>query len=78
MLVNWLSSKTYCKINAAVAKNAFCQPDRKANRLEEKEESDRLNAFWSGRGRCRLASFKTYCRTDIAVHFVDEYSVLRC
>ena len=47
-------------------------------RSENIDESDRLNAFWSGRDLYRLASFKTCCRTDIAVGSVGEHSVLRC
>ena len=45
---------------------------------ENIDESDRLNALWSGGGLYRLASFKTCCRTDIAVSFVGEHSMLRC
>ena len=47
-------------------------------RSENIDESDRLNALWSGGGLYRLASFKTCCRTDIAVGSVGEHSVLRC
>ena len=47
-------------------------------RLVKIDESDRLNALWSGRGLYRLASFKTCCKTDIAVGFVGKHSVLKC
>ena len=59
-------------------KNIFFQPDRKANRFRKIEKSDRLNAFWSGRIFCQLACFKTCCRTDIAVRFIDKYLVQKC
>ena len=55
----------------------FTRSNREANSLGKIEESDKLNALWSGRGLCRLVFFKTCCRTDITVHFIDEHSVLR-
>ena len=45
VFAGWLGSKTYCGTNTAVGKNAFCQPNREANRLGEIEESDRLNVL---------------------------------
>ena len=47
-------------------------------RSENIDESDRLNALWSGGGFYRLGFFKTCCKTDIAVGSVGEHSVLRC
>ena len=61
-----------------MGRNAFRRTDREANRLGEIEASGRLNALWSGRDFCRLAFFKTCCKTDIAMRSVDEYLVLRC
>ena len=45
---------------------------------ENIDESNRLNALWSGRGLDRLAFFKTCCRPDIAVGSGGEHLVLKC
>ena len=50
-----------------MGKNTFRRPDGEENRLGKIEESNKLNALWSGRGFCRLAFFKTCCKTDIAL-----------
>ena len=55
----------------------FANLMEKQIRVENIDESDKLNVFWSGGGLYRLAFFKTCCRTDLAVGFVDEHSVLR-